>query len=543
MNSTFISPPQDGRGSQNPSPGERSRPLKKWQRTLAAITSGTLLFGSLIRMMSTPENRMLAIWRRENAVHIVVGILLVAVAVFLLRELADSLERNRRHPLVPLLGRVLHYSLWLFLGGALLSSFIGERGLFFNSVYTVFLLVWAAAFLRPAWNATLRLEKALLAFSPIFVIAGWQLFTYAPWATPKEVPPFSAASPQEKAYPVYIFLFDEWSYKRSTENDQFLPRLKNLRSLASQSYFFENAHSAGPHTFPSVPRFLFQLEKEIHVGDGRAYFKEGDSLQPTDSFPSLFKTAGLHHHKSFLIGFHIPERVLLGDQADYVHIVTFEAPDVKGRFGDTLLLANDVTNDIALRSFNWLLRKTSLRRTPETATRKHAQLVRTIESEVLDTLARSKENTFLFAHLPYPHAPFIFDETGEIVALAPHHALIWDETGYNRHLGFVDYSFGRFIETLKQHNKFDNALIVVLSDHSYRVDPDETDRRHVPMLIKLPDQKDAVTISSKVDTISLRPIIESVLEGHPEKARTLLTTFQQNPHVASRLPNKEGKGD
>jgi hypothetical protein len=68
------------------------------------------------------------------------------------------------------------------------------------------------------------------------------------------------------------------------------------------------------------------------------------------------------------------------------------------------------------------------------------------------------------------------------------------------------------MERLRISGKFQDALIVVTSDHGNWDFPGE-DKRRVPLLIKLPGQASAHTIDEPFGNYRLTPIIEGVLSG------------------------------
>lgn len=106
---------------------------------------------------------------------------------------------------------------------------------------------------------------------------------------------------------------------------------------------------------------------------------------------------------------------------------------------------------------------------------------------------RARGQIFVF-HTNVPHTPYVFDERG--TALGP-----WDRhsnapyENYRRQAGFADLLLGDFVDRLKQQGLYDEAIIVVTSDHGRRFevphndsDSIELDLRtpHVPLLIRAP---------------------------------------------------------
>jgi arylsulfatase A-like enzyme len=93
---------------------------------------------------------------------------------------------------------------------------------------------------------------------------------------------------------------------------------------------------------------------------------------------------------------------------------------------------------------------------------------------------------------------------------------------YDGAIAYMDWSFGRFIDRLKQAGLYDNTLLIVTSDHgeafgernlmghALSVYEDET---HVPLLIKYPRHTTHAVINDPVSLVALLPTILQVL-GH-----------------------------
>jgi hypothetical protein len=95
---------------------------------------------------------------------------------------------------------------------------------------------------------------------------------------------------------------------------------------------------------------------------------------------------------------------------------------------------------------------------------------------------------------------------------------------YRLNLRHLDRVVGHFVDTLRAAGRFDDALIIVTSDHSWRTDPTLANPaaadlvRHVPLLIKTPGQSDARTIDAPFDGRSLGPIIDLAMKGQLDAA-------------------------
>jgi len=90
---------------------------------------------------------------------------------------------------------------------------------------------------------------------------------------------------------------------------------------------------------------------------------------------------------------------------------------------------------------------------------------------------------------------------------------------YEAEVAFVDDQIGRFFSSLRDHDLYDRALIVIVADHgeflgerglyshSYRLDPELT---AIPMIIKWPGQLGTEVVEELVSQVDLFPTIASV---------------------------------
>ncbi|HWK11079.1 MAG TPA: sulfatase-like hydrolase/transferase, partial [Vicinamibacterales bacterium] len=118
-----------------------------------------------------------------------------------------------------------------------------------------------------------------------------------------------------------------------------------------------------------------------------------------------------------------------------------------------------------------------------------------------------------------------------------------------------DSVIGQLIDHLRSSGKFDDALVIMTSDHSWRPDPMEPianwtidpSRRRVPLYIKLPHQQQGQLISKTVyNNLSLRPIIETVLRNGQltdAQIRTLIDGLEQLPTPTGKNSVRPGSKD
>ncbi len=493
--------------------------MKLWQKFAAALTVATLLYGGQFRMYTDARNRFLEHWERLDGVSIVAGIFLLALAFTVARELLA------RTPL----RRPFDHAFLLVLGAGAISCVLTYADYKSTFLYSALLALTLVSFIRQRVQIPRRAAQLALIFSPLAVIVSWQLATFPEWSSPRETPSQKFAA--RPASPVFIFIFDEWSYARSTQDGEFLPGFKRLRELAEKSFVFHFAQSPGPRTDESVPRIIFQRTDPLTIGRSQTFWEHDQARLPTTETPSLFQLAREHDYNSTLLGFYLPERRILGSQVDYCHAI-IEHPKPDGFAGK--LRASAVRNvqfwlDPLSRRVQQTLALSIAPHSNEKTSVHWEKMLRDLRQETLETLRASPPNTFAFFHLPLPHGPWIFSENGGYVGPFHGERLSHNMGGYYRHLAFLDQVIGEFLDELRRSGTFDESMIVMTSDHSWRQDYmaggkliDSEQLRRVPLFIKLPGQQESVRVDAKFPLVELKPAIEAVMSGHPETAREFL---------------------
>ena len=96
-----------------------------------------------------------------------------------------------------------------------------------------------------------------------------QMFLWNTWGETRH--PIRLSFPQGPSRPVFVFIFDEWSFVRTAAPDgQFPKNLPHLRELAEHSVFFRHALSPGPDTYRSLPLLIYGDAKLSKLSGGDA---------------------------------------------------------------------------------------------------------------------------------------------------------------------------------------------------------------------------------------------------------------------------------
>lgn len=469
------------------------------------------LYAAQIGSWAFERNRYHDFWSRLDVWAIVIGVFGTAVLTSLAgwgvsRVRSQRIKRAARFVFVLLLADLVLS--WLT------STFVGVG---FTAKYDlVFWLGWAviagALFVMQdrAWSVSAVFARVMW---PLPLIYPFLLSSWAPWdrdgrptmALDAMVP--NRVSPKGSLTPVYIFIFDEWSYQRSMENGRFLAELPHLSALARQASVYHKALSPADTTFVSLPRLLLQQsEGELRLNAGRAFWKTDAEVRPLGEKPSLLDAPARAGYRSILIGFYHPYHTLFRGRpvAARGYPNDPKRSDLAGRTVElgiyNLAFLTDPVSRWAYRVYQ-----------AEHFSRHWRNRVAAVIDDTWSVLDRDDPNVFAVFHWPLPHGPFIFDADGRY--RGPYDArfdtMFGTPEDYRRHLQLLDRRVGEIVEHLRAKGRFDEALIVLTSDHSWRRDPqlpttpNAPERRHVPLIIKFPGQSEPQESWEPIELVEL----------------------------------------
>lgn len=492
------------------------------KRVLIALSLGTMCFSALIRVMTDPLNRFYAHWEIKEGASIILGILILTVIALAV----DALVRRIGHPMVQRLFR-LAYLVVLGLGLVTLlwpihAAYWGKM-LWMCGAWAVIGGVMVYCWFRPRGAVFQGALNASLILSPLFFIVSFSLLNYQQWVpSSKQTYPPSVKAVSGKT-PIYIFIFDEWSFKRSFDNGTLKPMFRRLAQFAEQSCVFLRNKSPGPDTNPSLPRFVCQTEDDLMITDKGPFWRDkAGVVVPASQKSNLFKQAAQRGYATYSVGFHIPpNRILFKTDIDYEEKYPF------AQSGQTLLektrvnlrnilLFSKIPISALWRNYAW--NRLSCRDIHN----KHTW----ITQRTMNILRDSPDNAFCFFHMVPPHCPYFFNPDGSVYRDPSRKGDVMVGTlkDYEMQLGYVDNLMGQFLDAIKKANRYQESLIVVTSDHSWRKDKFGTKKdvmeqlRDVPLFIKLPGQTRGRVITEPFTTTRLGPLLTACMEGRLDES-------------------------
>ncbi len=326
---------------------------------------------------------------------------------------------------------------------------------------------------------------------------------------------------------VYIFLFDKFSYDRMFSHGQLRSDLPNFKNLLETSTCYHNAYSPGTISELSIPRFLYQCDKDFMELDNKNLKRIVRHRMEVDG-RSIFSDSGKSWF-TVVVGYYIDYAKLMGHQVDCAITVFSEVDPVARNWRS---YPAEVTALLKTK-LEWL-RFFGIEWEQSVLTMSHVASFIKSQTEIPQLAVRIIKEvnwpTFAFIHMGLPHAPFVWDAEG-----MKKHVLvsdIWQDTeqNYMGNVRYADVIMGELISALKSSAKFDRSLIIVLSDHSWYDDPKQpgydpvlekagpfeiNKYKHVPLIIKLPFQHEAKDVLKRINTAQLYPIIHDTLETYP----------------------------
>jgi hypothetical protein len=469
------------------------------------LSVATLLHARQIGQWSSPENRFYSHWQRADAWMLIASVVAVALLLYLIVIIVRRASW----------GRMLLRWLTILLIADILVGYVGSgrtQGHFV--AFTTAWVVVAGTGLYVASRPSSRLIDrgttvlaALAWLAPILVV---QMLLWKPWDVRESTPASGAHAGPGVRIPVFLFLFDEWSYHRSYDGHELRPFFRNLRELASHSLEFTDAHSQGGSTRRSIPRLIFQREGVLQPKNGIAVWKEGDSTVPTTRLPSIFAAAQERGYRTSLIGFYFPYRALLGDQVDHITHAAF-APTTRP-LQRQLVYAAARNLDFLADPLSQLLWKRWYARTLSEG---HVRINHAWRIAVRDLVRRSDANAFAMIHWPLPHGPFVINGDGSYRGPFKVSRLTATPAEYQQHLVYVDLVLGEALDELDSAGLLDQALVIVTSDHSWKGEPDRAaaaQRTLVPLMVKLPHQKTGYRVQERFCLGQLGALLQRVMD-------------------------------
>jgi len=487
-----------------------------------------LLFAPLLANRSNEATRYDLMWQTSDTVFLTGGMFLIAVVV-------SAVGRRLRRSSYFWLRNAPNAILIISLGAGVLANvaFYAEQwmvtpflksGALMHMGWLVLMLLAGCAWAKPSFALTHHARQATLILTPAACIMVLQLFVNPTYPARRDpLPPTRPASEVHIAQtnsvdrPIYLFLFDAWSYERSYDNGKLRPGWTNLAALSEQSLVFHDARSLGSCTMSSLPRLLFQSHDEATWQGAQMGFMQADQFTPTSQLNTLFSIVEDANYRTFMIGTGCPYNLWLDGHVDVCRSYGYYLPEANTPLRGlvNLLAGTQYWTDPCFPALYWMVQK----KLDKTRMR---QIYRDSACDIFNIISQQPRRTFAVFHYLLPHPPYAMTDNGSYVSDQDRSYTTDDPRGYQRNLACLDDLIGRFIEAMKSARRFDDALVILSSDHSWHQEPERKKGRfkgsicHVPLIVKLPGQRRPLEVTTRFTHQNLGELIRYAMTVGPE---------------------------
>lgn len=392
---------------------------------------------------------------------------------------------------------------------------IGQFGVEMRTAWLAMFAIVGYSLARPGSRLVLRCRQTCQVLGLVVIIITVQVLRLPTLAQAMDPLPGGAVEPARSVrdHPVYVLIFDEWSYPRSYDAGRLRPMLPNLEALSARATTYHAARAPGIDTGRSIPAMCRSTEDPPRLHGLQPCFLKDGTLVPAADYASIITTAGCAHYRKIMVHFGYALALWLGDELDVARSYPWY-PRGEHALAHAALQVHQATSYWTDPWSSFLYGKLQTRVNDSQVLKLHEGIHRDLLTILRDEPAR----TFAIVHYPLPHPPYILDPDGSYRGPSPQ---AWDrssvEQGYERNLRVMDRVIGEIVRTLEDAGRFDDALLIVTSDHSWRDDPAVPEPgddllRHVPLIVKAPGQTEARSVSETFGTHRLGELIGRALQ-------------------------------
>ena len=383
-----------------------------------------------------------------------------------------------------------------------------------------------------SYNFSYVLEKSMMITSPICLIALFSMISLPVVQNKSSVSKIEdKIVNNSKNTSAFIFLFDmlpEYRLELELKRDS----LPNFSKLIDDSFRLKKAYSTGTHTVTSINgMFYSSIITEIdRSNDEVLKFKKygSDSWNTSKNSESIFSDMTSLGYSTNIIGAaHIPFSKWYGEYVNqgYFYVI---APPINS-LGSFILYPYTAMYNFLIPNF------IKERISPRKKMRMDGLM------KALPKIFK-QDNSFTYVHFPIPHHEFVYQREG--IRKSKYKNV---DEGFVDQLYYVDTVLGKLIAELKSNDKYDNSLIIVTSDHGWTTDPiyykpeegtdywlvdwdDQSLKANIPFIMKMPQQKENITINEKFSLVATRDLLKLILKERLElkQVESYLKNYDKN---------------
>ncbi len=374
------------------------------------------------------------------------------------------------------------------------------------------------------------LQRALLVLSPLVLFLILVPLTYDTYGKGDTVGLQEVLAAEDRlpagrdsdAPDIFVFVFDEWSYDRCFGPESSPDAMPRTRTLMEESLVFTRARSAGSSTKPAMARMLLPFDPTVTGASFEDLRDRFARRQLQTSNTSIFRLVP-DTYTRIVSGYLFDYGHLLYGEVDYTRSYNDNEAFFRTYRGEvTRLLRSQVDwlryfgiRQQALPPIGWFVSQTM------------------IHQDALFVVEQSRRPVMAVFHYCLPHFPYAWTRDGVRESLNADRLLDHTVRNYMDNVEYLDRSIGEVLDRLAEFTDR-QAMIVLTSDHSWRMDPDliswqllwqypdaEVDEdpdspfRHVPLIVHTGRPADVGIVAEPFDLADLHLLISRFLEGKP----------------------------
>jgi len=256
-----------------------------------------------------------------------------------------------------------------------------------------------------------------------------------------------------------------------------LERVPVMRQFSETTTWFPNSRAAAPYTMESVSGVLLQTPGLTREQTVAAY--DGERGEWANK-PTLHELVGSKGDVRVVSGFHVRYDAMIGERDTVIRTRSFLYPVNRGLVS-RMQRQSDYTWAFGVRTFMYGLAIRGIWYGDD-----HCALVSSEVYEDLEvSIRRYGSNLVGVFHLVEPHEPFLHDRDGRT-----------QDGDYMSNTEYLDRRLGEIFDLLREQGLWDDATIVLTSDHGWPWDPP----RDPPLMIKLPGQTEGRIVEEETYT-------------------------------------------
>jgi Sulfatase len=386
-----------------------------------------------------------------------------------------------------------------------LFSMLGRKGTVLAVALALCAILYAAS--RHPRRLLQWLLAPLLAFSvlvPItFTCAIWALMVRndLAFAEPTQAPLLTPTHPQRALW----IIFDEWDQRLSFDERPAGVNLPELDRFRQSALFASHAYPPAPDTIPSIPSLLAGRKiAEAHpTGPGALQLTFAGSSEKVlwGTEPNIISRARQNGFNVAIVGWYLPYCRVFRESVSLCSWM--EMPLQNNSLGNGF-------QQVTVNELRSLIETNLLSPFGQSLPTAHQARAYYAAVEKAVAAVANPAIGLTIVHLPATHLPYFYDRFTNRPSGS--NSLIG---GYPDGLVLADWTLARIRRAMEERNLWDDATVLLSSDHSFRHSAafDGKIDHRIPFLLKMPGQQAAANYDAEFNTVLSADLLWAALTG------------------------------